>query len=58
MALVERSRVWHMTAKELADQATELAAKLKPGTWDAVQALALVSIAQSLAAIAQEQSSP
>ena len=25
-----------MTAKELADQATELAAKLKPGTWDAV----------------------
>lgn len=47
-----------MTAKELADQATELAAKLKPGTWDAVQALALVSIAQSLAAIAQAQSSP
>jgi hypothetical protein len=26
-----------------------VAAKLKPGTWDAVQALALVSIAQSLA---------
>jgi len=52
------SRVWHMTAKELADQATELAAKLKPGTWDAVQALALVSIAQSLASLAQEQSSP
>ena len=47
-----------MTAKELADQATELATKLKPGTWDAVQALALVSIAQSLAAIAQAQSSP
>ena len=47
-----------MTAKELADQATELAAKLKPGTWDAVQALALVSIAQSLASMVQEQSSP
>ena len=46
-----------MTSKEMADQATELAAKLKPGTWDAVQALALVSIAQSLASMAQEQSS-
>ena len=41
-----------MTAQELAEQATELAAKLKPGTWDAVQALALVSIAQSLASMA------
>ena len=47
-----------MTAQELADQATELAAKLKPGTWDAVQALSLVSIAQSLASMAQEQSNP
>jgi hypothetical protein len=47
-----------MTAKELADQATELSAKLKPGTWDAVQALALVSIAQSLASMAQEEGSP
>jgi hypothetical protein len=37
-----------MTAHELADQAAEVAAKMKPGTWDAVQALALVSIAQSL----------
>jgi len=45
-----------MTAKELADQATELASKLKPGTWDAVQALALASIAHSLAAMAQEES--
>ena len=40
-----------MTAKELADQATALAEKLKPGTWEAVQALALASIAQSLATI-------
>jgi hypothetical protein len=41
-----------MTAQELADQAAQTAAKLKPGTWDAVQALALVSIAQSLATMA------
>ncbi|QWZ09591.1 hypothetical protein KRR39_07545 [Nocardioides panacis] len=41
-----------MSAQEFADQAAEVAATLKPGTWDAVQALALVSIAQSLAAIA------
>jgi len=45
-----------MTAKEMADQATELASKLKPGTWEAVQALALASIAQSLATMAQERS--
>ena len=43
-----------MTAHELADQAAEVAAKMKPGTWDAVQALALVSIAQSLATIADQ----
>lgn len=42
-----------MTAKELADQATDLAEKLKPGTWEAVQALALASIAQSLTTITQ-----
>ncbi len=42
-----------MTAQELADQAAEVAAKMKPGTWDAVQALALVSIAHSLASIAE-----
>ena len=35
-----------MTAKDLADQATTLAEKVKPGTWEAVQALALASIAQ------------
>lgn len=44
-----------MTAKELADQATDIAAKLKPGSWGSVQALALVSIAQSLADLAQDQ---
>ena len=44
-----------MTAKDLADQATDIAAKLKPGSWDSVQALALASIAQSLAAMAENQ---
>lgn len=44
-----------MNAQQLADQAAELASKLKPGNWDAVQALALASIAQSLATIAQNQ---
>jgi hypothetical protein len=44
-----------MTAHELADRAAEVAATMKPGTWDAVQALALVSIAQSLATIAGRQ---
>ena len=42
-----------MTARELADQATEVATRLKPGTWESVQALALASIAQSLASIAE-----
>lgn len=45
-----------MNAQELADQATNVASKLKPGTWDAVQALALASIAQSLAAMTKVQS--
>jgi hypothetical protein len=44
-----------MTAQQYADQAAEVAAKLKPGTWDAVQALALVSIAQSLAKMAESE---
>lgn len=42
-----------MTGQELADQATTLAEKLKPGTWEAVQGLALASIAQSLAAMSE-----
>ena len=44
-----------MSAQEFADQAAEVAAETKPGTWDAVQALALVSIAQSLATIADQR---
>lgn len=35
-------------AEELAAQAAATAAKLKPGTWEAVQALATLSIAESL----------
>jgi hypothetical protein len=37
---------------QYANQAAEVAAKLKHGSYDAVQALAFVSIAQSLAQIA------
>jgi len=37
-------------AAEYADKAAEVASKLKPGTWDAVQSLALLSIAQSMVA--------
>jgi hypothetical protein len=44
-----------MTAKELAEQATTLAEKLKPGTWEAVQALALTSIAHSLVAMSEHR---
>ena len=39
-------------ARAYAEQATAVAAKLKPGTYEAVQALALTSIAHSLAVIA------
>ena len=42
-------------AKTYAQQAAATAANLKPGTWDAVQALALTSIAHSLAALADAQ---
>lgn len=35
-------------AENYADQAAAAASKLKPGTWEAVQALATLSIAQSL----------
>jgi|tagenome__1003787_1003787.scaffolds.fasta_scaffold17589874_1 hypothetical protein len=44
-----------MTAQEHAAQAAALAASLKPGTWEAVQALALVSIAESLDAMADDR---
>jgi hypothetical protein len=40
------------TARAYAEQAAAVAAKLKPGTYDAVQALALTSIAHSLTVIA------
>lgn len=39
-------------AKDLARQAEDVAAKLKAGTWEAVQALSLLSIAKSLSSIA------
>ena len=40
-------------AADFAQQATSAAGKLKPGTYDAVQALALVSIAHSLSVLAE-----
>ena len=43
------------TARSYAEQAATTAAKLKPGTYEAVQALALVSIAHSLAALVDGQ---
>lgn len=39
-------------ARAYADQAAAVAAKLKPGSYEAVQALALTSIAHSLAVLA------
>lgn len=44
-------------AKDLVAQATEVASKLKVGTWDSVQALALLSIATSLADLAAQVAS-
>jgi hypothetical protein len=41
------------TADEYAKQAAAVAGKLKPGTYEAVQSLALVSIAHSLAVLAE-----
>lgn len=40
-------------AAAYANRADEVAQKLKPGTYEAVQALALVSIAKSLTLIAE-----
>ena len=42
-------------AEELAAQAATAAAKLEVGAWDSVQALALVSIAMSLAELARDR---
>lgn len=39
-------------AAQLAAQAAEIASQLKPGSWESVQALALSSIAISLAQLA------
>jgi len=47
---------WH-DSKELADQAIAVAEKLKPGAWEAVQALALASSAQSLVSLAEKDQS-
>lgn len=41
-------------AESYADQAATTASKLKPGTWEAVQALATLSIAESLLARGSE----
>jgi hypothetical protein len=41
-------------AQEYADQAAKTAAGLKAGSWESVQALATLSIAQSLVANAQD----
>ena len=41
-----------------AAKAVEVAEKLKPGTYDAVQAMALISIAHSLARIAESLERP
>jgi hypothetical protein len=40
-------------AADFAQQAASVTDKLKPGTYDAVQALALVSIAHSLSVLAE-----
>lgn len=41
-----------LSARQHATQAAEVAAKLKPGTYDSVAALALTSIAHSLSVLA------
>ena len=45
------SRSAAQAASELAEQAASVARTLKPGTYEAVQALALMSIAHSLVAL-------
>jgi hypothetical protein len=41
-------------ARQYAEQASTTAAKLKPGTYDSVAALALTSIAHSLSVLASQ----
>jgi hypothetical protein len=45
-------------ARAFADQASAVAAKLKPGTFEAVQALAMTSIAHSLSVLASNTARP
>ncbi len=45
-------------AAEYATQAASVAAKLKAGTWDSVQSLALLSIAESLLAKGATENNP
>ncbi len=42
-------------AREYAEQASRVADKLKPGGYESVKALALLSIAHSLAALTEER---
>lgn len=43
-------------AANLSQKASEIADRLKPGTWEAVQTLALISIAKSLVVLADQAS--
>ncbi len=43
-------------ARDYAGQAASVASKLRPGSYDSVQALALLSIAHSLLALTDEHS--
>ncbi|MDQ0095439.1 hypothetical protein [Paeniglutamicibacter psychrophenolicus] len=45
-------------AAMLAEQALQVATKLKPGSWESVQALSTLSIAQSLLTMNQQQQEP
>ncbi len=42
-----------VTAAELTDKAVEVASRLKSGSWESAQTLALLSIAKSLEVIAE-----
>jgi hypothetical protein len=46
------------SAVDLARQAEELSAKLKAGSWESAQTLALISIAKSLSVIAGNATDP
>ena len=46
------------SAENLARQAQEIIAKMKLGSWESAQTLALISIAQSLSVIAGRASGP